>query len=102
MIAQHTKGAHNMTTKAQSRHSRFQRGTGAFACLSCHKQTRDTGDNGACQLCPVCYEAGSCENMLNDNYNIPFGCLSHCKTVDEVFAEAGRLEAEAKAKGGEA
>lgn len=50
--------------------SRFQRGSGCFTCKLCAKRTRDTGDNGSCELCPLCFSKSECGNSLSDSgYN---------------------------------
>lgn len=69
-----------MSTAKQSRHSHFQRGSGTYACRSCGHQTRDTGDNGQCKLCPICYELAGIDNYLSDE-----------KSLGGYFDEAKRL-----------
>lgn len=67
-------------TVKQARHSQFQRGSGTYACTSCGHQTRDTGDNGQCKLCPICYELAGIDNYLSDE-----------KNLGSYFDEAARL-----------
>ena len=79
-------------------HNRFAKGSGCFSCRCCGKKTRNTGDNGGCGLCPLCFEISSCENTLSDNGWGTFGDLAHCKTIDEVYEEVDRREQAAKAR----
>lgn len=67
--------------------STFSRGSGRFKCRSCGKSTRDTGDNGSCRLCPLCYEISTLENSLSDNGWGKHGDLEDCKTVAEAVAK---------------
>jgi hypothetical protein len=70
--------------------------SGCFKCINCGKQTRNTGDNGSCRLCPVCFERAGWENHLVDTIDgADFGCLDHCTTVAEIEQEAKRLIAKA-------
>lgn len=49
--------------------SRFQRGSGCYACSCCGKMTRSTGrgDNEHCGLCVDCYDLAGIENGISDN-----------------------------------
>lgn len=73
--------------------SRFRKGTGCFTCTLCGKRTRDTGDNGSVEMCPLCDAKSGCENTLSDTTNIPnpWGRFDSCKTVDEVNALCDKL-----------
>lgn len=51
--------------------SHFSRGQSTFNCQCCGRLTRDTGDNGGCELCPECYELAGADNMHNDDGSIP-------------------------------
>lgn len=55
-----------------AKNSRFQKGSGMYACRSCDRNTRSTGngDNEGVQLCEQCYTLAGEENHLADN-----GCL---------------------------
>jgi hypothetical protein len=48
--------------------SKFQRGSGCYACRSCGRLTRATGggDNEHIRLCSECYELGGIENEILD------------------------------------
>ncbi len=67
-------------------HNGFKKGSGCFACSSCGKLTRNTGDNEA--VCPLCYEKGGCENALSDaGYEGDVEAVfADCKTPDECYA----------------
>jgi|WetSurMetagenome_2_1015567.scaffolds.fasta_scaffold784327_2 hypothetical protein len=39
---------------------------GTFHCDMCGKLTRDTGENGSCNLCPECYKDCIEENIRSD------------------------------------
>ena len=68
--------------------SKFNRG-GCYDCCECGRKTRDTGDNGASEMCPECYERCSWENDISDNG----------ETAENV-SEVARLRDAAIAKGG--
>lgn len=56
-----------MKSAKASRNSRFQRGSGVFACGCCARRTRDTGgDNTGVELCAECYELAGIENQISD------------------------------------
>ena len=63
---------------------------GTFTCRVCGKKTRDTGDNGECSLCPVCYAASNLGNEASDyDINIPgdmdpWDYFEQAKTVKEI------------------
>jgi hypothetical protein len=44
----------------------FAPGSGCFVCEDCGKRTRNTGDNGQCNLCPDCFEIAGIENEISD------------------------------------
>lgn len=46
--------------------NRFGRG-GCFTCRSCGKRTRDTGENGEVELCPLCNAKALNGNSLSDS-----------------------------------
>jgi hypothetical protein len=79
-------------------HNRFERGSGRFACRSCGKQTRNTGDNGSCGLCPLCYEKSGCSNTLSDEgyEGDAWKVFENCQTVQECYdlldAELAKLK----------
>lgn len=68
--------------------NKFGRG-GCFKCCECGRQTRDAGDNGACEMCPECYERCTLENDVSDNGE-----------TAEKLAEIESWRAKAVAKGG--
>lgn len=76
----------------RKKNNRFGRG-GCFTCKKCGKRTRDTGENAAVGMCPLCDEICLCENALSDNGWGEHGDLDHCKTLAEVRAEFTRLKA---------
>lgn len=55
------------STKRQQRNSQFKQGQGVFTCHSCGHKTRDTGDNGGLDMCPICLAASYAENGHSDN-----------------------------------
>ena len=65
--------------------TRFQRGTGCFACKSCGKRTRDVGDNGSVRLCPLCDAKALNGNSLSDaGYaGDAWAVFANCKTPAE-------------------
>jgi hypothetical protein len=67
-----------------------------FECRVCHRRTRDTGDNGAIELCPQCYIAASIENGLNDGH---FG-EKHSPAYKQADAEYNHLRQAAVDLGG--
>lgn len=48
--------------------NRFEKGSGAYKCRCCGRQTRSTGrgDNEFLNLCAECYDLGGLENALLD------------------------------------
>ena len=84
--------------RVPKQNNRFARNTGCYTCIGCNKKTRDTGDNGPCQLCPVCYERDTLENSLSDNGWGQSGDLSRCTTVAEIRAEYQRIKTVAEAE----
>jgi len=48
--------------------SRFQKGSGCYACTVCGKQTRSTGrgDNENVRMCTGCYDKAGDENAVAD------------------------------------
>lgn len=70
--------------------NRFKRGETTYTCASCKRLTRNTGDNGQCELCPQCFELAGIENAVNDDDSI----------IDEVRERVERLAAEIRAAGG--
>jgi hypothetical protein len=76
--------------------SRWGMGGGVYTCRSCKKRTRDTGDNGALGLCPLCEARSSWGNHLSDNGLGDWDDLKDCKTVAEVERKVDELT---KAKG---
>lgn len=70
--------------------SKFQRGSGVYACVSCTRKTRATGgDNHDLQMCEECYEMAGIENAITDGNN---------DTV--LLAKFEELKARCIAKGG--
>lgn len=46
---------------------RFRKGSGVYKCISCGRQTRETGqDESRNNLCLPCYEVGGLENAYFD------------------------------------
>lgn len=41
-------------------------GKSVYTCNVCKRQTRNTGDNGSCDLCPQCFELAGIENTFSD------------------------------------
>ncbi len=66
---------------ASTRHSRFQRGSGAFDCSNCGRSTRDTGDNGQCRLCPQCFDLAGYENSLVDGRTFGKGGIDTVRSL---------------------
>jgi len=59
-----------MTTSTKAaRNSRFQKGSGMYACRCCKRNTRATGngDNDGVLLCVECYDLAGEENHLSDS-----------------------------------
>lgn len=55
------------TTQRQARNSRFQKGSGMFACESCGRNARDTGvQSHGTKCCEQCYELAGIENGISD------------------------------------
>jgi hypothetical protein len=54
-----------MTTLRQSRHSRFQHGSGVFTCISCGRRTRVTTQCHD-ELCAECWDLAGETNSLSD------------------------------------
>jgi len=75
---------------------RFSKGSGKFECKCCGKMTRDTGDNGSVQMCPLCFEKSSCGNSLSDNGWGTHADLDNCKTAEEVQQKFEALRAAAE------
>lgn len=76
--------------------SRFQRGSGCFTCSLCGKQTRNTGDNGSCHLCPLCYAKSLCGNSFSDSGRCPpdrdpWATFDGCQSEAECEALLSRL-----------
>lgn len=71
---------------SKARNSQFAKGSGCFTCKQCGKRTRNVMDNGDCELCPVCYEKGSCGNSLSDSgyQGDAWSMFDECKTIEEV------------------
>ncbi len=69
------------TPRPRRDNRRFQPNFGSapvYACASCHKRTRETGDGeSSCGLCRKCYRHGGAENHHSDNgHDGPMeGCL---------------------------
>lgn len=82
-----------MTTK---KNSRFERGTGCYACRVCTRKTRSTGrgDNEMVQLCVECYEVAGIENQIADK------SFYDGQTEESCRAEIEVLNAECRKKGG--
>jgi hypothetical protein len=76
--------------------ARFKPGQGTFSCRSCHRLTRDVGnDNGGVELCEFCYERMGAENTLSDSGDsLP---ESDRETLQRYIAS---MAAKAIAKGG--
>ena len=72
--------------------SRFQRGSGVYACRSCGRNTRYTGGDGAgVKMCDECYELAGEENSLSDTgalYGSPENVLA---MIEAVEAKSGNL-----------
>ena len=68
------------------RTSRFSRGSGRFKCAACEKLTRNTGDNGSVEMCPVCTAKAECGNGLSDYTTLenPWGQFDGLETVEAV------------------
>jgi|SRR5580692_2183686 hypothetical protein len=64
--------------------AKFTRGQSVFLCHICGRSTRDTGDNGQCELCPQCYEIAGWDNQFNDDVRLP--------TADEATSLACLLD----------
>ena len=47
---------------------RFHKGSSTYLCNVCGRRTRDTGDNGSCDLCPECYTLAGIENEISDGW----------------------------------
>jgi hypothetical protein len=76
-----------------SNHSKFQRGSGCYACEICTRQTRNTGDQAmGSKLCPECWEAAGNENEFQDGYI----------TEEELRAKLVKLRDYVVSKGGNA
>jgi hypothetical protein len=63
----------------------FQPFSGCFTCRGCKKKTRDTGDNGGVELCPLCYAKSANGNSLSDaGYpGDAWGVFAKCRTPAE-------------------
>lgn len=73
-----------MTNNA-AKNSRFQRGSGMYACVSCKRNTRSTGgDNAELRLCEECYEIAGLENAINDHGD-PEGM--HAASIEQLKAQ---------------
>lgn len=75
-----------MTTKAQARNARFQRGSAAYICRCCKHNTRSTGGDGAgVGLCDICYELAGEENCVSDTGELydPASVPGLMRTLDE-------------------
>jgi len=48
-------------------YSKFQSGTGLFACLCCGRKTRETQDTSGSDMCGICYELSGIQNSLRDD-----------------------------------
>lgn len=75
---------------------RFRRGSGCYPCGVCKRMTRDTGDNGSCELCPECYEVAGYENYISDHT----GDGGNDAELAHAAAEILRLNSIVVSKGG--
>lgn len=65
--------------------NRFERGSGCYKCELCKKMTRNTGDEGGCNLCAKCYKNCGIENMHSDNGHD--GDVEDCKECKDYGYE---------------
>ena len=79
---------------ATSKFEKSHRHPSVFQCLSCNRETRDTGDNGAVELCPECNESALIENGICDEYYVTASALDAAKRL------VHRLNQKAVNKGG--
>lgn len=69
-----------------TKHSKFKRGSGVFACTVCGKQTRDVnGQNGQLRMCELCQAKEECGNSISDNtsHPEPWKLFKDCQTAAE-------------------
>lgn len=73
--------------------SRFQKGSGVYACRCCGRNTRYTGGDGAgVKLCDECFELAGEENSLSDSgelYGSPENVMA---MIAAVKAKGGNAE----------
>jgi hypothetical protein len=83
--------------------NRFGRG-GCFTCRLCGKRTRDTGENGGVQLCPLCDVKSLNGNSLSDaGYRgDAWAVFANCTTArqcdDLLTAELDKLNSRGRIK----
>jgi hypothetical protein len=86
-----------MTSSQSKRNSRFQRGSGAFKCESCGRQTRHTGvQSVGSKVCPDCYELAGIYNVHQDGGDLqPYKAeiIEHCA---QIKAKGGTLDGDAR------
>lgn len=83
------------TTSRQARNSRFQQGTGMFACESCGRQTRHTGtQSSGSKCCDNCYELAGFQNSIWDNgvEGLTAGDWAEVRRLWAVVCEKGSRE----------
>ncbi|WNO06029.1 hypothetical protein [Rhodoferax mekongensis] len=78
--------------------NRFERGSGAYQCRCCKRNTRSTGrgDNEMIRLCAECYDLGGEENHLSDNggkfYDSPENVLAMIAAVANKGGDASNWD----------